>query len=54
MGREVELEHGTIDPNMNVTDDDFLLTGNIASAHLNEFLEYYTPLAKMKEEADIF
>jgi hypothetical protein len=52
MGLEVELEHGTIDPKTNVTNDDFLLTGKIASAHLNEFPDYYTRLAKMEEEAD--
>ena len=54
MGLEVELEHGTIDPKTNVTNDDPLLTGKIASAHLNEFPDYYTRLAKMEEEADIF
>ena len=53
-GLEAELEHGTIDPNTNVTNDDFLLTGKIASAYLNEFLDYYTRLAKMEEEADKF
>jgi hypothetical protein len=54
MGLEVELEHGTIDPKTNVTNDDLLLTGKIASAHLNEFPDYYTRLAKMEEEADQF
>jgi hypothetical protein len=52
MGLEVELEHGTKDPKTNVTNDDLLLTGKIASAHLNEFPDYYTRLAKMEEEAD--
>jgi hypothetical protein len=54
MGLEVELEHGTIDPKTNVTNDDPLLTGKIAYAHLNEFPDYYTRLAKMEEEADKF
>ena len=54
MGLEVELEHGFVDPKTNVTNDDALLTGKIASAHLNEFPDYYTRLAKMEEEADIF
>ena len=54
MGLEVELEHGMIDPKTNVTNDDPLLTGKIASAHLNEFPDYYTRLAKMEEEADKF
>jgi hypothetical protein len=54
MGLEVELEHGTIDPKTNVTNDDPLLTGKIALAHLNEFPDYYTRLAKMEQEADEF
>jgi len=54
MGLEVELEHGTRDPKTNVTNDDPLLTGKIAFAHLNEFPDYYTRLAKMEEAADIF
>ena len=54
MGLEVELEHRSIDPKMNVTNDDFLLTGKIASAHLNEFPDYYTRLAKMEDEAENF
>ena len=37
MGMDVELEHGLRDPNTNVTNDDFLMTGKIALAHLNEF-----------------
>ena len=52
MGLEVELEHGRRDPKTNVTNDDPLLTGKIASAHLNEFPDYYTRLAKMEKEAD--
>ena len=36
-GMDVELEHGTVDPNTNVTDDDPLTTGKVALAHLNEF-----------------
>jgi hypothetical protein len=54
MGLEVELEHGRVDPKTNVTNDDLLLTGKIASAHLNEFPNYYTRLAKMEKEADEF
>jgi hypothetical protein len=54
LGLEVELEHGSIDPQTNVTNDDSSLTGKIAAAHLNEFPDYYTPLAKMEEEADLF
>ena len=36
----------------NVTDDDELTTGKIARAHLNEFPDYYTRLAKMEAEAE--
>lgn len=52
MGLEVELEHGTRDPETNVTGDDELLTGKIALAHLREFPDYYSRLAKLEEEAD--
>ncbi len=52
MGMDVELEHGTHDPNTNVTDDDPLMTGKIALAHLNEFPDYYTRLEKMEKEAE--
>jgi hypothetical protein len=51
MGLFVELEHGTQDPDTNVTDDDNCLTGKIALAHLNEFPDYYTRLATMEAEA---
>jgi Protein of unknown function (DUF5661) len=34
-----------------VTDDDLLVTGKIALAHLNEFADYYTRLERMEEEA---
>lgn len=54
MGLDVELEHGTIDPHTNVTDDDPLMTGKIALAHLNEFVDYYTRLDKMEKEADLY
>lgn len=51
MGMDVELEHGTIDPQTNVTNDDPLMTGKIALAHLNELADYYTRLEKMEKEA---
>ncbi|GEM_PF-113939 len=50
-GLEVELEHGRRDPATNVSDDDPLVTGKIALAHLNEFPDYYTRLERMEEEA---
>lgn len=52
MGMDVELEHGTVDANTNVTNDDPLMTGKIALAHLNELADYYTRLAKMEKEAE--
>jgi hypothetical protein len=52
MGMDVELEHGTRDPQTNVTDDDLIMSAKIARAHLNEFPDYYTRLAKMEAEAE--
>ena len=52
MGMEVELEHGTANPATNVTNDDLLVTGKIALAHLNELPDYYTRLLKMEKEAE--
>ena len=51
MGLEVELEHGARDPDTNVTDDDEVMTGKIAWAHLKELPDYYTRLAVMEAEA---
>jgi uncharacterized protein DUF5661 len=50
-GLAVELEHGAHDPQTNVTDDDELITGKIAWAHLKELPDYYTRLARMEAEA---
>ncbi len=52
MGLNVELEHGLVDPETNVTNDDEIMTGKIALAHLNEFSDYYTRLEKMEKEAE--
>lgn len=52
MGLDVELEHGLVDPHTNVTDDDPIMTGKIALAHLNEFSDYYTRLEVMEREAE--
>lgn len=52
MGLDVELEHGLVDPHTNVTNDDPMVTGKIALAHLNEFSDYYTRLDKMEREAE--
>jgi hypothetical protein len=53
-GMDIELEHGTIDPNTNVTNDDPLLTGKITLAHLNEIRDYNTRLLKMEEEGESY
>jgi hypothetical protein len=53
-GMDVELEHGLVDPHTNVTNDDPLMTGKIALAHLNEFPDYYDRLEKMEKEAEEF
>ena len=53
-GMDVELEHGTETPLTNVTNDDPLLTGKIALAHLLEFSDYYDRLDKMEADAHAF
>jgi hypothetical protein len=53
-GLGVELEHGTVNPTTDVSQDDPLMTGRIALAHLTEFPDYYTRLAKMETEAKKF
>jgi hypothetical protein len=40
-GLHVELEHGFVDPDTNVTGDDPLTTAKIVMAHLNENKLYY-------------
>ncbi|MGN1000372.1 MAG: DUF5661 family protein [Bacilli bacterium] len=40
-GLNVELEHGLVDSNTNVTNNDIMKTAKIALAHLNEFPNYY-------------
>jgi len=50
-GLEVELEHGEIDPETNVTGDNLVVTGKIAWAHLKEIRDYYTRLDQLEAEA---
>lgn len=52
IGMDIEMEHGTVDGNTNVSNDDPLVTGKIALAHLNEFPDYYDRLEKMEKEAE--
>ena len=52
MGLAIELEHGSDDPETNVTNGDVYLTGKIAGAHLKEIPDYYTRLEKMESGAD--
>ena len=40
-GINIELEHGLVSSNTNVTDNDLIATSKIALAHLNEFPNYY-------------
>jgi len=47
-GINVEMEHGTVDWDTNVTYDDPYMTGKIAWAHLRELPDYYTRLEIME------
>jgi hypothetical protein len=51
-GMDVEFEHGSHDPETDVTGDDPILTGKIALAHMKEFPDYYQRLARMEAEAE--
>ena len=53
-GINVEFEHGTKFSETNVTNNDKILTGKIAWAHLKEFPDYYSRLAKLETEATEF
>ncbi|MFW9831102.1 MAG: DUF5661 family protein [Candidatus Thorarchaeota archaeon] len=53
-GMDVELEHGRRDARTNVTDDDPVLTGKIAWAHLLEFPDYYDRLETLEDEAKAY
>jgi len=52
LGLAVELEHGVENQQTNVTDDDPVMTGKIALAHLYELPDYYTRLDKMEAEGE--
>ena len=51
-GMDVEFEHGSHDPQTDVTGDDPVLTGKIALAHMKEFPDYYERLERMEAEAE--
>jgi hypothetical protein len=51
-GMNVEAEHGAFDPETNVTNDDPVITGKIAWAHLKEISDYYKRLDIMEKEAE--
>lgn len=53
LGLSVELEHGSRDPETNVTNNDPEITGKIAWAHLKEIPDYYSRLALMEKDAEI-
>lgn len=49
-GISVELEHGKVDQQTNVTDDDLEKTAKIAWAHLKESPKYYVLLEEMEKK----
>lgn len=53
-GLEVEREHGSLHPDLNVTNDDLAITGKLVLAHLRQFPDYYTRLEAMEEAAEEF
>jgi len=53
IGLEVELEHGTMYPAANVTNNHPLLTARIVVAHLLETLDYYKRLEVAELEGDL-
>ncbi len=53
-GMNVELEHGSCNPETNVTNDDPIITGKIALAHLNEMPDYYDRLREWKKKQKNF
>jgi hypothetical protein len=52
-GLEIELEHGRMFPDANVTNNHPVLTGLIVLAHLKEMLDYYDRLEVAELEGDI-
>jgi len=52
-GLEVELEHGTMYADTNVTNNHPVLTGKIVLAHLKETMDYYERLDVTEIEGDL-
>jgi len=52
-GLEVELEHGTVFKDANVTNNHPIITGKIVLAHLKESLYYYKLLEVAELEGDL-
>jgi hypothetical protein len=52
-GLEVELEHGVVFPDANVTQNHPIMTGMIVLAHLKEMLDYYQRLEVAELEGDL-
>lgn len=53
LGLEVELEHGTMFSDANVSNNHPVLTGRIVLAHLKEGLDYYLRLKCMELEMEL-
>jgi hypothetical protein len=53
MGLEVELEHGMMFDDANVTNNHPVLTGMIVLAHMKEMLDYYERLDVAEVEGDL-
>jgi hypothetical protein len=52
-GLEIELEHGLIFPDANVTNNHPVVTARIVLAHLKEMLDYYSRLEVAEIEGDM-
>lgn len=53
-GLNVEAEHGSRDALTNVTNDNLIITGKIALAHLLEFPDYYRRLKVLETNAELY
>ena len=53
-GLEVELEHGTMFPKYNITNNHPILTAKVVFAHFMEMLDYYQRLEVAELEGDLF